>query len=63
MLQRNSFSWLDYSHLGVLVDRVARGLLAADLRPGDAVAICGYALPEMKYHANTFAITSFTSQI
>ena len=43
MLQQNSFLWLDYSRLGVLVDRVARGLLAAGLHSGDAVVICGYA--------------------
>ena len=41
LLQLNSFTWLDYSHLGMLVERVARGLLAAGLRAGDTVVICG----------------------
>lgn len=42
LLQRHCFAWLDYARLGVLVDRVARGLLASGLQSGDAVAICGY---------------------
>ena len=58
---RDGFLWLTYAHVGMLVRRVAKGLLGLGLPPGSYVAIAGYNDFEWAIADFAVAVAGFVS--
>jgi len=56
LTKRNSFLWITYQDLGLLVTRVAAGLLRLGIAPGSYVAVSGYN--DFEFAVADFAIAT-----